>query len=122
MPQSSASPLSSRQAAVFDFLPALARRHFASRVGARGTVQVFGGPAGVVTLVHQRRLCGSSEVVEDRFAQLRLVAGGDGYQLFWKKGNGRWTSYCGLSGDTFVGSVGECFGEVARDPFGCFWS
>lgn len=122
MPQSSASPLSSRQAAVFDFLPALARRHFASRVGNRGAVQVFSGPSGVFTLVHQRRVFCAAELVEDRFAQLRQLAGGEGYQLFFKKGNGRWTSYCGRSGESFTGSIDECFVEVARDPFGCFWS
>lgn len=120
MPQSTASPLSSRQAAVFDFLPALARRAFASRLGTRGVVQVFGSNDGVYTLVHQRRVALATEVVEERFAQLRSVAGG--YQLFFKKGNGRWTAYCGRSGDTFAGSIDECFAEVARDPFGCFWS
>lgn len=122
MPQSSASPLSSRQATVFDFLPALARRHFSARVGTRGAVQVFTAAAGVFTLVHQRRLACAAETVEDRFAQLRAVPGDAGYQLFWKKGNGRWTSYCGRNGDSFVGSIDECFAEVAHDPFGCFWS
>lgn len=120
MPQPSASPLSSRQAAVFDFLPALARRSFASRVGTRGAVQVFSGPDGVHTLVYQRRVACGAEIVEERFAQLRAVAGG--YRLYFKKGNGRWTAYCGRSGESFAGSIDECFAEVARDPFGCFWS
>ena len=121
MPQSPATSLSSRQAAVFDFLPALARRVFASRVGTRSAVQVFSAPEGIYTLVHQRRVSCGSEVIEDRFAQLRALADG-GYQLFFKKGNGRWTAYCGRSGDSFAGSIDECFAEVARDPFGCFWS
>lgn len=121
MPQFSASPLSSRQATVFEFLPALARRVFASRVGTRSTVQVFSSPEGIHTLVHQRRVSCGAELVEDRFAQLRTLPG-SGFQLFFKKGNGRWTAYCGLSGESFTGSIDECFAEVARDPFGCFWS
>lgn len=122
MSQSSASPLSSRQAAVFEFLPALARRVFASRVGARGAVQVFSTPEGIHTLVHQHRVKCAVEMAEERFAQLRVVGGGDRYQLFFKKGNGRWTAYCGRRSDIFAGSIDECFAEVARDPFGCFWS
>lgn len=119
MPRTSASPLSKGLAAVFDFLPALARKRLALRVGSRGQVHVFASGDGVYTLVHQQRACGA-EMVEHRIAQLRSIAGG--YQLFWKKGNGRWTAYCGGGADTFIGSIDECLAEIARDPFGCYWS
>ena len=122
MPLTSASPLASRLATVFDFLPALARRHFASRVGLRGSVHVFASAAGVFTLVHQRRESCGNEIVESRIAQLRTACSGDdGYQLFWKKGNGRWTAYCAPGCEPFVGSIDECLVEIARDPFGCYW-
>lgn len=123
MPLTSASPLASRLAAVFDFLPALARRHLASRIGSRGTVHVFASAVGVLTLVHQRREGCGAELVESRIAQLRAVCESErGYQLFWKKGNGRWTVYSAPGCEPFVGSIDECLAEIARDPFGCYWS
>ncbi|MFN2425190.1 MAG: DUF3024 domain-containing protein [Candidatus Binatia bacterium] len=123
MPLTSASPRTSRLATVFDFLPALARRHLASRVGPRGGVHVFESAVGVFTLVHQRREGCGSDLVESRIAQLRAVcADGDGYQLFWKKGNGRWTVYSAPGCEPFVGSIDECLAEISRDPFGCYWS
>jgi hypothetical protein len=69
--------------------------------------------------VHQHRQSCGAEVVESRIAQLRAVCGG--YQLFWKKGNGRWTAYSGQGAEPFVGSIDECLVEIARDPFGCYW-
>lgn len=124
MPLTSASPLARRLATVFDFLPALARRHLAARVGPRGNVHIFASADGVFTLVHQRRQGCGSELVEERIAQLRAVAGStDSYQLFWKRGNGRWTSYCcGEGCEPFLGSIDECLSEIARDPLGCYWS
>ncbi len=123
MPVISAFPLASRLAAVFDFLPALARRHLAARVGPRGAVHVYASANGVFTLVRQRRAACGAEVVEDRIAQLRAAGtGSGGYQLFWKKGNGRWTAYCGRGCEHFIGSIDECLCEIARDPFGCYWS
>ena len=121
MPLTSASSLTSRLATVFEFLPALARRHLASRVGSRGAVHIFASAAGVFTLVHQRREHGGAEVVESRIAQLRAQCSG-GYQLFWKKGNGRWTAYSAPGCEPFVGSIDDCLAEIARDPFGCYWS
>jgi hypothetical protein len=121
MPLTSASSALSRVATVFDFLPALARRHLASRIGARGGVHVFASAAGVFTLVHQYREGCASELCESRFAQLR-VTGSGGYQLYWKKGNGRWTAYSAPGAEPFVGSIDECLAEIARDPFGCYWS
>lgn len=120
MPLTSASPLRSRQATVFEFLPALARRHLASRVGARGSVHVFLSAKGVYTLVHEHREHCGAERIESRIAQIRATEGG--YQLFWKKGNGRWTAYAAEGSEPFVGSIDECLAEIARDPFGCYWS
>ena len=123
MPLTSASPLASRLATVFDFLPALARRHLAARVGSRGTIQVFAAPSGVFTLVHRHRQACGEETPGDRIAQLRATPGRcDVYQLFWKKGNGRWTAYCAEGCKPFIGSIDECLCEIARDPFGCYWS
>ena len=123
MPLTSASARTSGLATVFDFLPALARRHLGARVGSRGAIRVFAATTGVFTLVHQHRVSCGAEIVEDRIAQLRAMATrSEGYQLFWKKGNGRWTAYCAEGGDPFVGSLDECLGEIARDPFGCYWS
>lgn len=138
MPLNSASRLASRLATVFDFLPALARRHLSVRVGLRGTISVVSGAKGVFTLVHQHRVSCGRELAEDRIAQLRESEVAGSYQLFWKKGNGRWTAYTApntaeLAGSTnrqfvgpnerqFVGSIDECLTEIARDPSGCFWS
>ena len=119
MPLTSASSVASRVATVFDFLPALARRHLASRVGSRGGVRVFASAEGIFTIVHQYREGCASELCESRIAQLRATVGG--YQLFWKKGNGRWTAYSAPGSEPFVGSIDECFAEIARDPFGCYW-
>ena len=122
MPLSSASRLASRLATVFDFLPALARRHLGARAGLRGTVSVVSGAEGIFTLVHQRRVACGAELVEDRIAQLRVACEAGSYQLFWKKGNGRWTPYCKRNDEAFVGSLDECLCEIARDPLGCYWS
>jgi len=123
MPVTSASQVASRLATVFDFLPALARRHLAARVGLRGTVQAEASSAGVFTLTHQYRQGCGAELVEVRIAQLRAVdAAADSYALFWKRGDGRWTAYSGQSGEPFVGSIDECLCEIARDPSGCYWS
>lgn len=81
---------------------------------------MFSSAGGIFTLVHQHRVLCAGEIIEDRIAQLRCVDGG--YQLFWKKGNGRWTAYCGQGCDPFVGSIDDCLSEIARDPFGCYWS
>lgn len=121
MQRNSASPLASSVATVFEFLPALARRHLASRIGPRGTIHVTAGADGVLTLARQYRAGCGDEVVEARVAQLRLAPNGRGYQLYWKQGNGRWTAYCRGCGEVFVGSVDDCFSEIARDPFGRYW-
>lgn len=123
MPLHSASRLASRLATVFDFVSALARRSLSSRVGYRGTVHVVTAAPGVYTIVHQRRgLCGAQSSA-DRIAQLRVVADqDDSYQLFFKKGNGRWTAYCADNDQPFIAPLGECLGEIARDPAGCYWS
>lgn len=123
MPLTLASPLASRVATVFEFLPALARRHLAARVGSRGTVHVLKAAAGVYTLVHQYRESRGADMVQARIAQLRsVVTDRNSYALFWKKGNGRWTAYQAKDGEQFVASIDECLDEIARDPSGCYWS
>jgi len=120
MPLTSASPLDSRLATVFDFLPALARRYLAARIGCRATLHVYAAADGVLTLASLPRVACGAEVVENRFAQLR-AAGSDRYALFWKNASGRWTAYC-QGAAQFVGSLDECLTEIARDPAGCYWS
>lgn len=122
MPLNPATPLSARLATVFEFLPALARRHLSARLGPRCSVHVIAGVDGVLTIARQHRDAVGAEVVEDRFAQLRTGDGEAGYQLFFKKCNGRWTAYCQDGGSAFVGSIDECLAEIARDPFGRYWS
>lgn len=125
MPLTSASPLRSRLATVFEFLPALARRHLAARVGCRASLHVYASADGVFTLATQQRATCGIEPVENRFAQLR-AAGSEGYRLYWKNGSGRWTAYCAKAADgssvPFTGSIGECLSEIARDSHGCYWS
>ncbi len=75
---------------------------------------------GVITIVHRVRDAASNDVVDHRIAQLR--PDDDLYQLFWKKGNGRWTAYYDDRGERVVGSLAECLEEISRDPFGCYWS
>lgn len=125
MPFSSASPLTSSLATVFEFLPALARRHLACRIGSRGSIQVLATSPGVFTLALQQRVQCGGDVIENRFAQLRVTGddgGDDCYQLYWKNGSGRWTAYCGQGTDPLRGSIDECLSEIARDPCGCYWS
>jgi len=121
MPLPSASPLQARLATVFEFIPALARRHLATRIGCRQALHVYASADGVFTLATQQRAACAAEIVENRFAQLRAI-GGDAYQLFWKNGSGRWTAYCGPCAEPFAGSIDECLSEIARDSHGCYWS
>ena len=58
--------------------------------------------------------------LERRIAQLR--PGSESYQLYWKKGNGRWTAYYDDRGEAFAGSLADCLREISRDPFSCYWS
>lgn len=120
MPQTSASRRTAAGATVFDFVGSLARRRFACRLGSRGDVSVYRTTPGVYTIVHLRRESSGGEVIEHRIAQLREEVGG--YQLYWKRGNGRWTAYAASGCTDFIDSIDACLGEISRDPFGCFWS
>ncbi|HYB98297.1 MAG TPA: hypothetical protein VEC57_04105 [Candidatus Limnocylindrales bacterium] len=119
MARSSVSEKTQHGATVFDFLPFLVRRQLGWRVGTRGEI-LARASAGVITVVHRAPDACGCDVVDQRIAQLRPQ--GDRYQLFWKKGNGRWTAYCHAGGDTFCGSIADCLSEISRDPFGCYWS
>lgn len=74
----------------------------------------------MLTVVHRLRDGCTGEIVERRIAQLRPDPAA--YQLYWKKGNGRWTTYYDDRGDTFVGSLSDCLREISRDPFSCYWA
>ena len=120
MPRISASRRAQARATVFEFLPALARRFLACRLGSRGTVAVFEASPGVFTVVHQKPGAALGEVIEKRIAQIR--ASTEGYRLFWKRCNGRWTAYPAEGDAEFAGSFRACLSEIARDRSGCFWS
>jgi hypothetical protein len=120
MARTSASRKSQRTFVVFDFVPFLVRRVLAWRIGPRGVLLSRTSPNGVLTVVHRLRDGCSGEIMERRIAQLRPET--DSYQLYWKKGNGRWTAYYDDRGDAFVGSLADCLREISRDPFSCYWS
>lgn len=120
MARTSVSRRAQRTATVFDFLPFLVRRVLGWRIGPRGMLLSRTSPNGALTIVHRLRDGCSGEIVERRIAQLRPDR--CDYQLFWKKGNGRWTAYYDERGDTFVGSLADCLREISRDPFSCYWS
>lgn len=120
MARTSASRKSQRTFTVFDFVPFLVRRVLAWRIGPRGVLLSRTSPNGVLTVVHRLRDGCTGEIMERRIAQLRPET--DSYQLYWKKGNGRWTAYYDDRGDAFVGSLADCLREISRDPFSCYWS
>jgi hypothetical protein len=120
MPRSSPSTKTQRGATLFNFVPFLVRRVLGPRIGSRGVLLARSSSLGVITVVHRQRDHAIAEVVDLRIGQLR--PNGDRYQLFWKKGNGRWTAYYDERGERFVGSLAECLEEISRDPFGCYWT
>ncbi len=120
MARTSASRKQQRIAVVYDFLPFLVRRVLGWRIGPRGHLFARSSAASILTVVHRIRDACSGDTVERRIAQLR-PGRAISYQLFWKKGNGRWTAYYDKHGDLVIGSLALCLEEISRDPFGCFW-
>lgn len=120
MARSSVSTKAHGGATLYNFVPFLVRRLLGWRIGSRGVLLARASSLGVITVVHRRRDAITSEVLDHRIAQLRPDDAR--YQLYWKKGNGRWTAYYDERGERFVGSLAECLGEISRDPFGCYWS
>lgn len=120
MARSSASKKPQRSAVLYDFVPFLVRRVLGWRVGPRGVLLAQENRNGAITIVHRVRDACTSDVVEHRIAQLRPGKGS--YQLYWKKGNGRWAAYYDERGDRFLGCLAESLSEISRDPFGCYWS
>ncbi len=120
MPRSSPSRKTQRGATLYSFVPFLVRRQLGWRIGARGILLARASSLGVITVVHRRRDPITGDAIDHRIAQLR--PDGARYQLYWKKGNGRWTAYYDERGERFAGSLAECLEEISRDPFGCYWS
>ena len=119
MARTSVSRKSQRVATVYEFLPFFVRSVLSWRIGPRGVLLSRANANGVITVVHRLRDACSGETLDRRIAQLRPDKAA--YQLFWKKGNGRWTAYYDERGEVFVGSLSECVGEISRDPFSCYW-
>ena len=120
MARTSASRKSQQAATIYDFVPFFIRRSLGWRIGPRGVLLSRANASGVITVVHRLRDACSGETLDRRIAQLRPET--KAYQLFWKKGNGRWTAYYDERGEVFVGSLAECLSEISRDPFSCYWS
>jgi hypothetical protein len=120
MPRTSASRKAQRSATIYDFVPFLVRHLLSWRIGPRGVLLARTTNANVITVVHRIRDACTGETVDRRIAQLRPES--ESYQLFWKKGNGRWTAYYDDRGDVFLGSLSECLSEISRDPYSCYWS
>ncbi len=120
MPRTSTSRKTQRKATVYGFVPFLVRRLLGWRIGSRGVLLSRSSGTGLITVIHRVRDACDCDVVDRRIAQLRPEQGE--YQLFWKKGNGRWTAYFDERGERFVGSLAECLEEISRDPLGCYWS
>ncbi len=120
MARTSPSATSARRATVYNFVPFLVRRLLGWRIGNQGVLLARVSSVGAITVVHRVRDACASDVMDHRIAQLRPETAG--YQLFWKKGNGRWTAYYDERGERFNGSLAECLEEISRDPFGCYWS
>jgi hypothetical protein len=119
MPRTSVSRKAQRATLVYEFLPYFVRRTLGWRIGPRGVLITRSNPGGTITVVHKIRDACTGETVDRRIAQLRPET--FAYQLYWKKGNGRWTAYYDDRGDVFVGSLADCLSEISRDPFSCYW-
>jgi hypothetical protein len=120
MTRTSASRKTQRSITVYDFVPFLVRRLLSWRIGPRGVLLARTSNLRVITIVHRVRDACTAETVDRRIAQLRPERGA--YQLYWKKGNGRWTAYYDDRGEVFLGSLADCLREISRDPFSCYWS
>jgi hypothetical protein len=120
MPRTSPSRKPQQGATLYSFVPFMVRRRLGWRIGSRGILLARASSLGVQTIVHRRRDAVGGDVVDHRIAQLR--PDGSAYQLYWKKGNGRWTAYYDERGERFIGALAECLEEISRDPFGCYWS
>jgi hypothetical protein len=120
MAQHSPSKRPQDGAEVFNFVPFLVRQRLGWRIGSRGVLLARTTSVGVITVVHRVRDIASHDVIDQRIAQLRPE--GNLFQLFWKKGNGRWTAYYDERGERVIDSLAAGLDEISRDPFGCYWS
>lgn len=120
MARASLSTKSQTGAEVFDFVPYLVRHRLGWRIGSRGILLARKSGEGVLTVVHRVQESSSGDAIDRRIAQLRPE--GVDFQLFWKRGNGRWTAYYDERGERVIESLAGCIDEISRDPFGCYWT
>jgi hypothetical protein len=85
----------------------------------RGEVHVVLTEEGY-TIYHHDRITPSGKKLEMPIAQLRPVEAGM-FQVFWRRGSGRWWPYHDGEERSFVAIFERCMDEITKDPWGCFW-
>lgn len=94
------------------------RRVLQARVG-RGEVHVVRTAEGY-TIYHHYRSAANAKKLQMPIAQLRS-AENDTFELFWRRGSGRWWTYHDIEERPFVAAFERCMDEISKDPWGCFW-
>jgi len=94
------------------------RRVLQTRV-TRGEVHVIRTAEGY-TIYHHYRSSASAKLLEMPVAQLR-AASPNKFEVFWRRGSGRWWTYHDAEERPFIASFERCMDEITKDPWGCFW-
>ena len=85
----------------------------------RGEVHVTLTDEGY-TIYHCYRSISTARQNEMPIAQLR-PAEGSSFQVYWRRGSGRWWPYHDSEERPFSASFDRCIDEISKDPWGCFW-
>ncbi len=108
-----------RDSSATDFTAAYIRRALEPRLQGHGTIDVHGSGTTGLTIIHRYISEWNGRQVALPVARLRM--NGKGLKLFWKRANGRWTTYAANPPSPFVGSLESCLKEIEADRWGCFW-
>ena len=85
----------------------------------RGEVHVTLTDEGF-TIYHYSRSASTGRQNEMPIAQLRPFEG-NSFQVYWRRGSGRWWQYHDSEERPFAASFERCIDEISKDPWGCFW-
>ena len=85
----------------------------------RGEVHVVRTAEGY-TIYHHYRSATNAKELQMPIAQLRSVMD-DMFELFWRRGSGRWWTYHDIEERPFIAPFNRCMDEISKDPWGCFW-
>ena len=85
----------------------------------RGEVHVTLTDEGY-TIYHYYRSTSTGRPNEMPIAQLR-PGEGSAFQVYWRRGSGRWWPYHDSEERPFAASFDRCIDEISKDPWGCFW-